>query len=163
MYVTAKPINIFQPSINIGNVSEYISDSNRDLSENASKCKEFIQMHMSANKSAGPPNMAALMSFISGKVEDKFSDIEVATTETPFVPDTMENGENVEQKNCANPSMMGSLPFGFESSIDLVKTYFDGKFRDIEVKLMNKIDERFTELLEKQDEKFNEILKLLQK
>lgn len=162
MYVTDKPINIFQPSINIGNVSEYLSDSNRDLSENASKCKEFIQMHMSANKSAGPPNMAALMSFINGKVEDKFSDIEAITPEEPFVPQRSENGENGEQKKCANPSM-GSLPLGFESSIDLVKIYFDGKFRDIEKKLMNKIDERFTELLQKQDEKFNQILKLLEK
>ncbi|KAG4075970.1 hypothetical protein HA402_003796 [Bradysia odoriphaga] len=161
-YMTEKPINIFQPSVNIGNVSEYLSDSNRDLSESASKCKEFIQMHMSANKSSGPPNMAALMSFINGKVEDKFFGIEAIQSEEPFVPKKVENGEKSEQKKSANPNM-GSLPLGFESSIDLVKTYFDGKFRDIEVKLMNRIDERFTELLQKQDEKLNQILTLLQK
>lgn len=162
MYLTEKPINIFQPSINIGNVSEYLSDSNRDLSENASKCKEFIQMHMTTNKSSGPPNMAALMSFINGKVEDKFSEVDANVTAESLVPKTVENGENVEQKKCANLSI-GSLPAGLESGIDLVRTYFDSKFRDIEDKLMNKIDERFRELQGKQDEKFNQILALLQK
>lgn len=160
MYLTDKPINIFQPSVNIGNVSEYLSDSNRDLSENASKCKEFIQMHMSANKSTGPPNMAALMSFINGKVEDKFAEIDASITEEIFVPTN--GGEKIEQKKCANLSM-GSLPLGLENSIDLVRTYFDSKFRDIEDKLMNKIDERFRELQNKQDERFSQILALLQK
>lgn len=163
MYLTDKPINIFQPSINIGNVSEYLSDSHRDLSENAIKCKEFMQMHMNANKSSGPPNMAALMSFINGKFEEKFSEVDSSIAQEVYVPKTVDNGENGEQKKkCANPSM-GALPLGLESSIDLVRTYFDSKFRDIEKKLMSKIDERFIELQTKQDEKFNQILTLLQK
>lgn len=162
MYLTEKAINIFQPSVNIGNVSDYLSDSNRDISESANKCKEFIQMHMNANKSAGPPNMAALMSFINGKVEDKFSEIDANITDEMFVPKKVENGGNSEQKKCANLSI-GSLPIGLENSIDLVRTYFDSKFRDIEDKLMNKIDERFRELQRKQDEKLNQILALLQK
>ncbi|KAJ6637356.1 hypothetical protein Bhyg_10086 [Pseudolycoriella hygida] len=160
MYLTEKPINIFQPTVNIGNVSDYLSDSKRDLSENASKCKEFIQMHMNANKSSGPPNMAALMSFINGKVEDKFSQIDVNATEEIVASTKIENGENSEQKTCANLTM-DSL--GLESSIDLVRTYFDSKFRDIEQKLLNKIDERFSELEKKQDEKFSQLLALLQK
>lgn len=163
MYLTDKPINIFQPTVNIGNVSEYLSASNRDISENASKCKEFIQMHMSSNKSTGPPNMAALMSFINGKVEDKLSAIDInVTEENTAASQKIGNGEKTEQTDCTNFSS-GPLPFGLENSIDLVKTYFDSKFREIEDKLMNKIDERFRDLEKKQDEKFNEILSLLQK
>jgi len=166
MYLTDKPINIFQPSVNIGNVSDYLSASNRDISENANKCKEFIQMHMNSNKSNGPPNMAALMSFINGKVEDKLSEIDINVTEeiaaAGAASHKVENGETNEQNDCVNFSA-GPLPFGLENSIDLVKTYFDSKFREIEDKLMNKIDERFRDLEKKQDEKFNQILGLLQK
>lgn len=162
MYLSEQPVNIFQPSVNIDNVSEYLSDSNRDLSENATKCKEFIQMHMNSNKSTGPPNMAALMSFINGKVEDKFSEIDAKITDEIIVTKPVENGEKNEQKTCASAGI-GSLPLGLETSIDLVKGYFDSKFHDIEVKLMNKIDEGFRELQKNQDDKFDQILTMLQK
>lgn len=119
---------------------------------------------MNANKSTGPPNMAALMSFINGKVEDKFSEIDANITEDEVcVPKNVENGEKNEQTKCANLSSIGSLPMGLEHSVDLVRTYFDSKFRDIEEKLMHKIDERFRDLQKNQDEKFNQILTLLQK
>lgn len=165
MYLTAKPINLFQPSVNIGHVSEYLSDSNRDLSENATKCKDFIQMHMSSNKAAGPPNMAALMSFINGKVEDKFSEIDAAASvnDENTVPKRDENGASEERKSEGNVTGVGSLPVGLESSIDLVRMYFDSKFHDIEAKLMKRMDDGFRELERKQDEKFQQILLMLQK
>lgn len=164
MYVTAMQLHIFQPSVNIGNVNKYLSDSNRDISQNASRCKEFIQKHMDSNKPTGPPNMATLMAFINQKMGDKQSEVDLNNTvEIPLSQNVQnEEKENNEEKTNnerkERPNLSRTVSFNLEC-VSIIKQYVDIKILELEDKVMNRVDE----LQKNQDEKFNEILTLLQK
>lgn len=156
MYLTEKPLDLFQPSINIDNVQAILSQSNLNLSSNAEKCKEFIKLHMNSNAGKnGPPNMSALMSFMNQKVGMPSGSKQCETGSESEL-----NGNDVSSKT---ESSQRNRTTAIEAGIDLAKLYIDNKLMEFEQNLTRTINERFDEIERRQNEQFQMIVAMLQK
>lgn len=166
MYLIEMQSNIFPPSINIDNVQSILSQSNQNLSSNAEKCKEFIKMHMKSNAGMnGPPNMAALMSFINHKIESTTKLIvspECSTSSSNINHLPTSVSEQTNNNNISEESNQFTSTTRIEAGIDMAKLYIDNKLINLEQNIMKTIDKRFDEMEKRQNEQFQLIMATLQ-
>lgn len=158
------PFDLFRPSIDLNNVETMLADSTHSLSDNAEKCKQFIKLHMASGRNTGPPNMSQLLSFVNLQIGEKLtaggdfeSPIKNDTEDVKERPSSTTNHERAEQSSMNDIK----LPFGFQHTVDIAKTYFDVKLQEMEQRITSKFEQRLTAMEIKNDEKFNRILELL--
>lgn len=135
-------------NINFENVQNMLSNSNYKLSENAEKCKKFLENYMSTKntlKNPGPPNMQMLLSLVNSNIEKK----NLASLKNTINAD-------IENKNC---DIMSNSSCDTESSqSNNIKEYIDKKFIDLQIYF----DERLKRIEQEQNEKLNKIIKILE-
>lgn len=150
-YIQKQSLNIFKPKIDMEDVQRRLSEMPTDLSDSATRCKNFLNMHMSASRSAEPPNMESLMSFINSKMK---------------IDEMKGNGlsleSNLNTSGCEESSKTSPTSSSTSFSIDMAKMYFDTQIQAAEQRITTIIEKRIEDLEHRQMQKLDQIILMIQ-
>lgn len=142
--------NMIRPSINMDNVEQILSESKKEISEDAIKCKKLLGTYMAAGST-------------SNSIENTFQKLLTNFT-TSFernlkVDNSDESDLNKNITTDSTSSMFSAI--GIDRSIQVAKEYIDLKLEAMENRIISKIEEKFVELEKRQNEKLDRILHIL--
>lgn len=146
-------INILAPQIDIEKVQEMLAD--QSLSDNAKRCQQFMTNFMQANPNSGPPNLQTILGLISGTLDECLGE------EVEVQSDNVVSSSAAEKNLPNEKTATGRDSTDLVHTVQVIKSYFDAKTKQIEDNIMKQVDERLRAMETRQNEKLDEILKLL--